>query len=81
MRGGNLRRGKLAAGGGPAGSAGGQSSGFGPRTASSASCMAHHGETGCRPDRAAAPKSSQSTHLISATSAGSGSAANGDEPA
>jgi hypothetical protein len=42
---------------------------------SSASCMAHHGETDCRPARTAAQNSSQSTHLVSATSAGSGTGA------
>ena len=35
--------------------------------------MAHHGEMGCRPVRTASQNSSQSTHLASATSAGSGS--------
>ena len=50
-----------------------QSSGREPRAVSSRSCMAHHGEMGCRPVRTASQNSSQSTHLASATSAGSGS--------
>ena len=39
---------------------------------SSGTCMAHHGETGWRPPRAASQNRSQSIHAISATSAGSG---------
>jgi AcrR family transcriptional regulator len=62
-----------AAGGRSAASAGTHFSGCGPSAASSASCMAHHGDTGCRPVRASVRNRSQSTHLTSATSAGSGS--------
>jgi len=39
---------------------------------SSANCMAHHGEMDCCPVRTSAQNRSQSTHLVSATSAGSG---------
>ena len=42
---------------------------------SSSSCMAHHGEMDCCPVRTAAQNSSQSTHRVSATSAGSGDGA------
>jgi len=42
---------------------------------SSVSCMAHHGEMDCRPAATAAQNSSQSTHLVSATSSGSGAGA------
>jgi AcrR family transcriptional regulator len=63
----------LAAGGRSVASAGTQSSGRAPSAASSATCIAHHGEMGCCPVRTASPNQVQSTHLVSATSAGSGS--------
>jgi AcrR family transcriptional regulator len=62
-----------AAGGRSAASAGTQSSGRGPSVVSSATCIAHHGEMACWPVRTAMQNRVQSTHLVSATSAGSGS--------
>jgi len=61
-----------AAGGRSASSAAAQVSGRGPSATSSGICMAHHGDTDCRPARTASQNWSQSTHAISATSAGSG---------
>ena len=66
---------RAAAGGRSAASAGVQVSGLGPSVVSSSSCMAHHGEIDCCPVRTAAQNSSQSTHRVSATSAGSGAGA------
>ena len=65
----------VAAGGRSAVSAASHVSGAEPRGLSSASCMAHHGETGWFPAWAAVQNSAQSTHLNSSTSAGSGSGA------
>ncbi len=66
---------RAAAGGRSAASADGQVSGLGPSVMSSSSCMAHHGEMDCCPARTAAQNSSQSTHRVAATSAGSGDGA------
>lgn len=70
-----------AAGGRSCGLAAGQCSGSGPSAASSAACIVHHGETWSWPAWTRSLKSAQSVHLMSETSAGSGTRASSENPA